>query len=373
MRPRIAVLLSFAAAAQCADPFAIIDSRDILVISGAFMPHMAIDVARKAVVARFDSLPLFAFARSPDSSTVFYGGFVSGHAWEIAALDVRALRLRWRLALADTVETWSSTGLIFSSTSALSPSPDGRWMLVSPVYRNGIWGMGAVDPVTKALGPFMDSLVTATEGITMLRPSSMLPAGGFAVAIGGTWSRPSRLSGWLMILDGNTLAPVDSVKVAPPGALRGAIAAANGTVVYVLGTGRLFRYDIASRVLTGPVRLASNSRIALAPKDTSILAVDLGDGFDYAGDGLLRIISADLSRTRTLSLRGAAVDGQGPTAVAAVASERFPLVYVLIGNNSVGPLFPGQPIRLLTVDLRSGAIVQSLPLGSDGPGTMVLR
>ena len=111
----------------------------------------------------------------------------------------------------------------------------------------------------------------------------------------------------------------------------------------------------------------------MVPGDTAVLVADLGDDREFAGGGMLYSVSASLARVDSIDLRAAAVSGVGPTVQAAAAGRDGKKIYVLIGNPKVGPLFPGQALRILVVDVSARRILRSFDVNSYGGGTMMVR
>ena len=156
------------------------------------------------------------------------------------------------------------------------------------------------------------------------------------------------------------------------GGLGQVVAAPHGDAVYVLGPGALLKYDVATRVVTGVARTAVG-RLSVAP-DGSLYLGDSGYWDTAPSSGILFHYSADLATVDSIDLRAAAVDGFGPTIQGAAPSRDGRTVYVLIGNNIVGVgQFPGQPKRVLVVDVIQKRIVRSHRLGEWGGGPIFVR
>lgn len=351
---------------------------DVLISSTGTAELVAIESATGRVLARPGPIPRFAFARSADGALAFHAGgtgFVADR--QLVGLDVRSLRIAWRDFLRDLEARSEVAGLELPSPTAVAPTPDGKRLLVTPARRDDETGIAVLHAATRTPTAFIESFVVPFEGMVMLAANAALPSGGVAVATG----RPTtagKSDGWLFILDGNALTRVDSVRLTQGvnhqwADLGPVVSSPSGTKVYVRGPGVVFGYDVVNREMLRTVRIPHYSRLYVAPADGSLLALDHGDDRNFAGSGFLLRISADLASVDTFDLREASVDFQGPTIQAAAQSRDGKRFYVLIGNERIGPLFPGQKLRILVVDIASRRIIRSLPLDTYGGGNLLVQ
>ncbi|MGH2373691.1 MAG: hypothetical protein ACRDIC_09515 [bacterium] len=318
-----------------------------------------------------------AFARSPDSTLLYFAGAETYSERELVAFDIRSLQVTWRESLSALELRSSLDSLELLNPYATAVSPDAQRLLVAPARRKGIQGIAVLDAATHVPVDFLGPLIVNFNGIAAVPASVALPSGGIAVA-GVRESGLGPKDGWLFLFDGLSLALVDSAKLTSGvdnryGGLGQVVASTNARDVYIKGPAMVFRYDVLSRSVVGTASAPAWSRLSLAPDGSSLYACDPGDQFDYAGSGILYRYSADLASVEPIDLRSAAVNGAGPTVPAVAISRDSRTIYALVGNPSVGPLFPGQPLRVLIVDVASKAILKSFRVGEDGAGPIFVR
>lgn len=318
----------------------------------------------------------YGFARSPDGALLYYAGADLYPQRQLLAFDTRALRVAWRESLEELEDRSSVDSLELLTTSAVAPSPDGTRLLIADARRNGASGVAILDGASHAPVDFLGPLMVSAGGMAMVPASSALPSGGVAIAATRE-EGPGPKDGWLFILDGATLGIRDSVKLTSDvdglrAALGQVVSSPDGTSVYIHAHDTLFGYDVRGRRVVAAVQVPMYGYLAVA-QDGSVYACDYGDGRNYAGGGILYRYTADLSAMDSIDLRAASVGGAGPTVQGVAASDDGQHVYALIGNPSIGPLFPGQPLSVLVIDAESKTIIRSLPTGEYGAGSIFVR
>jgi hypothetical protein len=332
-----------------------------------------------SVVARPGPVPrgAYGFARSADDSLVYYAGADEYSQRQVLALNTRSLQIAWRELLADLEHRSRVEGLELLSPHALAPTPSGTRMLLAPARRAGDFGVAVLDGATRDPVDFLGPLNASPEGITTVPPSGTHVNG--AVVIAGTrTSGAGPKEGWLFLLDGVSLAPRDSVRLTSGvddewAGLGQVIAAPFGEAVYIRGPDGLLRYDLLTRDVTASPPTDVRGRLSVAADGGSIYLADEGDGRFSAGTGFLYRYSADLATVEPIDLRAEAVNGSGPTIQSAATSGDSRTIYVLVGNPSIGPVFPGQSLRVLVVDAISKAVGHSFPVGGYGGGPIFVR
>ena len=350
---------------------------EAVIVSSEEQHLRVVQVSDARILARPAPAPpgAYGFARSLDSTIVYYAGSTTYQERQILALDVRSLKVLWNHRLADLEQRSHVTGVGLSYATAITPSPDGTRLFVAQGYLDGVPGVAVLDGATREPIDFIAPLAVPTDGMALVPPSAVFPDGAIAI----TGSREQGLgpkSGWVFFADPKTLALRDSVQLtrdvdSRSGGLGQVELAPHGRVLYVAGPGALLRYDFTTRV-TDSAR-AVPGRLSIAA-DGTVYTGDSGLWDRAPSTGLLFRYSADLSTVDSIDLGEAAVDGFGPTVQDVAPSRDERIVYVLIGNARLGVgQFPGQPKRVLVVDVQRKAIAKSLPLGDWSGVTLFVR
>lgn len=354
------------------------DTPDVLIVSVDGSQLLAIEPASATIAARPGPIPLWPAARAADGNSVIYSGSTGLYAErELAALDSRTFTItsRWRLAALESTSLVQDIEL--PSLTSVAYTVDQSRLLLSPSRRSSIEGVAVFDMASGRIVTFVDSLPIAPQGLVSVPPTADLPSGVVVAAVGRRLPA-GQTEGWLHLLHPSNLSPFDSVRVSLPvdqqnAGISSVTRTEDGKYLYVVRGNRLLRISLSQRVITDSLSVPSFARILIAPGDTAVFVSDIGDGRNYAGSGVILVASPDLRRIDSLSVRHSAVANAGPTVQAVVVSRNGKYLYVLVGNERIGPLFPAQALKILVIDAGSRALLKSLDLNEWAGGAMVRR
>ncbi|MFL5576082.1 MAG: YncE family protein [Gemmatimonadaceae bacterium] len=373
------LLLALAACHSGTDPAPAIGEA-VLVVGGEGDRLALVDgtagrvVARPGPVARTKS----AAALAPDGSVAYLSLLGASKGNELAALEPRSGRFRWRLALTDPGSTATRVGGFLVYGSALGVSPDGARIFLGNALRPEDQAhpldsarVAVLDAATRRLVGTLGPLSVMPDGLATLPAGPAAPHGAvLAVAARRRGVSPSL--DWLFVIDPATLAVVDSAAVTAPaddagGTLRRLVVAPDGRRVYLVSRGGgLVAYDPAARAVVGRAQGPEQAWLAVAPDGQRLYASDPGT-FAAPGGGRVLVFGPELQSLGAIDLSAAAaVDGVPPSTHGLAVSRDGARLYVAAGTASAGG-YPAQPQRLLVVDVAQGTLGRAVALDDYGP------
>ncbi|HET7622213.1 MAG TPA: hypothetical protein VFK39_09955 [Gemmatimonadaceae bacterium] len=331
-----------------------------------------VDVGGRRVIARSNELPHYrgSVAIARDTSALYFTAFADDATPLLLAVNTRSLTVTQRATLSEMAARGSIDNLELKARG-LTFTPDGQRLVFADASRLDTAGLALVDVASTRpvafVGPFSASLLATVP------QSASYPQGAVLAAATRT---PGALptTGILFLLDGASLDVVDSIPLVQasgdiPGYVDQLLVSPNGERVYVTGPAYVYAYDLVERVLVGSVQRPSRGTLAIAPDGASLYMTDPGDGRDVPGSGLVFVFGPELQPKATIDLRPyASVEEDPPRTVDAVVSSDGAHVYITSGSNLVGPLYPGQPGRVLVLDVANDSISATIPLHDSGPG-----
>jgi len=375
---RLAALFSIGVGLSCQDSLAPLSGETIIVSNQA--PGLALVSAELArVVGRIQPIDAYksSFARSPDSTTLY---FVGGS--DLIALDTRSFDIRWReRRISDGVRRFLKDGIEIYGVGATGVSPDGSRLFVSGAYLGlaeaGVpSGIAVLDAGNRARAGFVDSLFVIDNGLFALPPGPVA-AGGAMVAVGRRLQRAKPFLDWLFVIDPLTLRIVDSAAVAPPVtgccSIDFAIPAKDGRHVYVSGSSTLYKFDLLTHQIVATAR-PTNGFLTLSPDGQTLYVTDYGIQVELPGSGRISVYSGDLEPQGYIDIsESAAVNGAPPTTWHAAVSRDGSRLYVTSGTSHIAGNFGEQPARLLIVDVVKRQLIKAVPLGDWSPADLFVR
>lgn len=384
MRRRPAIVAAVAlvgAAAACSDATAPrpsgIETLVVDFVSSESTSLVAVDVDGRRVIAHSSELPhyLSSAAVTPDRRTLYFTGFAQDATPLLLAVDASSLRITQRTKLSDVVARGSIEDLELRARE-LTVTPDGQRLVLAGASRLDTAGLAVVDAASGSpiafVGPLSASLLTAVPR------NASYPHGAVLVAATRT-SGALPTTGALYLLDGATLDVVDSVPLVQAGGdveryVDQLLVSPNGERVYVVGPAYMYVYDLVRHELMGSVPRPSWGSLAIATDGSALYMTDPGDDRDLPGSGLVFVFDSELRSKGTIDLRPyASVGTDPPRTVDAVVSSDGAHVYITAGSNFIGPLYPGQPGRILVLDVANDSVSATIPLHDWGPGRVFVR
>jgi DNA-binding beta-propeller fold protein YncE len=244
--------------------------------------------------------------------------------------------------------------------------------LLADAVRGGETGIGVLDATTQTPVGFIGPLSISPDGLASTPPTPSNP-GGRIFAIGTRTPRVFPRADSLFVLDPATLAIQHVAAVAAPAAdgssdLFAMQPAPSGETVYLLGTGRLYAYDVAAQRITASAPAPQFGSIAVAPDGGTVYVTDPGDRRNFSGAGLILVFGPSLESREPFDLRSESLDGVPPVTERIAVSPDGRHLYVVSGTASRGPLFGPQPQRVFIIDVARRELVRTVALGDYGAG-----
>lgn len=314
-------------------------------------------------------------ALSPDGAVVFLGVKLPGFRNELIALDARTARELWRMPLGDGGSPNVLDGVGLVSGEVLSVSTDGDLLYLWRATSRGSEGITAINLRTRRPVAFSGPWNVAAGGVVPLVLGTAPGDRRLAVIASRQYDTASRSQEAIYLLDASSLVVVDSIMASEIGAGQGiwqVIPDPQGHGFYVAGSEQIVRYDLATRrVIARTVRLGLGA-LTLTYGGNVLVLTDTGTWPDSPGSGLLLLYGPNLESLGTIDistpLGGAPHSASAISTGLAAPGRDERTVYVRAGSESLGPLYPMQPARLLVVDVVSRALLRTIDLGGFGLG-----
>lgn len=315
---------------------------------------------------------------SPDRSTLYLGAELDDPTTEIVAIDIRSLRVKWRMRLTALDQQAVSDSLHLTIGGAMAVTPDGTRLLLNATGPDGN-GFAVVALDSRQVTGFIPFVPLGS--LASVAPSATLPNGAIIVTSLVRHFEPERYTGMLYVLDGATFAIRDSLAVTQASDdftadILDMVPAPDGRHVYVVGIQQQFRYDLASHRITDSVATPSFGGLSITPDGNTLYRSDAGD-FDSPGSGKIYVYDANLTPRAPIDLSQIApsptAKGQPVVNNNAVPSSDGRLLYVAAGTPTAGGYGAYEPARLLVLDLKTNALVRTVPLAGDSPFVILVR
>lgn len=320
-----------------------------------------------------------------DGSALYAGVVGAGFRRTLVALDGTTGRTLWTLPLSDNGQPTVVDGIGLLTAEILAASPDNRRLYVARALQDTIGGIVVLDLTSRRPVAFTGPWSVAAGGAVALGADPAIPLlqdGVIAMVASRQNSAAGgpRTSERVYFLAPTTLAVLDSIT---PDALGGSptqdiwqiAPAPDGRTLYVGGSERVARYDLATRRVTASVARPSLGTVNITGDGSAVVITDPGRWPDSPGSGLLFVYGPDLVALGTIDVStplgntprtsSATVTGGG------VAWPPGHVLYIRAGTPAIGPTFPPQKARLLAVDVLERRLLHSVELGGYGLGPLV--
>jgi DNA-binding beta-propeller fold protein YncE len=365
---------------SCNDPMSHQAGEDVVIVSSGETDRLVVlSGPDGSVLAKPTPIPQYqdAHALTPDSQTLYFTAFDSIPNRALLTMSTRSFTITSRLSLTELESRSQVAGLSLLGNYGLALSPDGARLLLADAVREPETGIAVIDVASQTPVSFLGPLSVSPDGLASTQPTAAASQGRIFV-IGTRTPGVFPRADSLYILDAETLGITHVASIAVPAAdgsanLFAMQPAPSGERVYLLGTGRLYAYDVTAHQVVADAPVPHYGSIAVAPDEQTVYLTDPGDGREFPGGGLVLAFSPALEPRQPVDLRSQAVDGIPPITQGIAVSPSGRHLYVASGTASRGPLFGPQPRRLFVVELPSGALVRTVTLGDYGAGPVFVR
>jgi len=293
---------------------------------------------------------------------------------EVVAIDVASFTELSRASLSAFLV--SDTGGSAATGEAAAVSSDGSAVYLWRSASNGVVGIGRFDlasmRATAFSGPW--NLV----GLVPLKPSALFPQGALVVVGLRSGGGPTYGQSRVYFLDPLTLVVKDSIL---PGAIGGQeevwqfLPTPDARTAYIAGRTALVRYDLVSRSTIASIARQAPGMLSTTADGSVLILTDAGTWPDSPGSGLLRLYDANLSPLGTIDistpLGGVTNSSTATRSGASIGSRDDRRVFVRSGSLNIGPLYPAQPARVLTVDVVDRRFLKAVAVGGYGLGFLL--
>ncbi len=266
-----------------------------------------------------------------------------------------------------------TNGIGLVNAQSIGVSADGATVHVGYAQQDDALGLAAVDVATRRpiafSGPWR--LVGPLESV---QGSAMFPEGVLLVpGYRQPAAEPPRpdAPAYVFLLHPRTLAVLDSIggDVFEPGTRAiGVIATPDPRTLYLFDGLRVRRFDLETRTITASMTRVATGAVTYVPQTRYLVFSDAGDGRNFPGSGLLHLYTDDLRPLGTIDvstpLGGTPHSLHALVTSGAVSSADGRHLFVRSGStDGIGPNFPGQPSRLLVVNLAERRLEGAIELG----------
>lgn len=313
-------------------------------------------------------------ALSGESQVLYVGVGTGVQQHSLLAVDPSNRRVVWRRALPRTGPAMHDTVVLSASSMAVTEDDAGIYSWFSQA--DTIPGLSRFNLNTFDIEAFNGPLSVAAGGIVRLAVNGQ----NLIALIASRDTRPPRRAESIYLLNALSLAVTDSVTPESLGVASGenlfqVMPGGSHNSLYVLTPTAIIHYNFTDRRILSRVSHTAQGSITKTPSGM-LLLTDGGTWPDWPGSGLIGLYSTDLQFIGTIDistpLGGVPNTPSASRSTMAASVPEFPnLVFVRVGSDQTGPLYPAQPARVLVIDLTERRVVHAIDLGGFGASFLV--
>ncbi len=321
---------------------------------------------------------------APDGRTMYaWGrrGAGAGTRDDLLAMDVSSARVLWRLPMQRNLMPTVTNGIGLLTGQYLGVSADGATVHVGYAQQGDVLGLAAVDVATQrpiaSSGPWrLSGPLESMPGSAMFPDGALLVPGYRQPA---TEAPAPDAPAHVFLLHPRTLAVLDSIggDVFEPGLRIFRMMSTPDPRTFYLFDGRsVRRFDLETRTVTASMTSLPTGAATYVPQTRYLVFGDAGDWNNFPGSGLLHLYTDDLRPLGTIDV-STPLGGTPHSLYALLTGGLVPSgdgrhLFVRSGStDGIGTNFPGQPSRLLVVNLAERRLEGAVELGRPWfPGTI---